>query len=367
MNPTTPREYPNESILTHRPGVSNNAAIHLDDDASFDACVRRDDGLFPIRAVAHITDINPITLRAWERRYGLICPLRTDTGHRLYSADDIEKIQRVKTMSAQGMGFAQIAALLDREAQQTTREIQPESPPPSQTRTARDINPAQTHAPTHSANHSTSVDNLIERTKAAVMHLDSFALRAIEHQALLWLPPDVLLRAVLIETLHQLEQRDAWPDRDLGLHWFSHYIRARLDWWLFQNTSSPANTSPLVLIDIWEMDRPIMAKEFGLIMRVAELCTVKILPDTLSQAQRIRLCHRWQARHWIRLINPAHTATALTREQTSGTTQLHWFQLLADDHPLNRTESGICQGGLSHCQRYLIEKMAADAAATTTT
>ncbi|MGC8698285.1 MAG: MerR family DNA-binding transcriptional regulator, partial [Halothiobacillus sp.] len=51
-----------------------------DDQHELDECVRQEDGLFPIRAVAHLTGINPITLRAWERRYQLICPIRTPSG-----------------------------------------------------------------------------------------------------------------------------------------------------------------------------------------------------------------------------------------------------------------------------------------------
>ena len=39
--------------------------------------------LFPIREVARLTGVNPVTLRAWERRYGLIQPTRTESGHRL--------------------------------------------------------------------------------------------------------------------------------------------------------------------------------------------------------------------------------------------------------------------------------------------
>ena len=39
-----------------------------------------DDGLFPIRTVATVTRVNPVTLRAWERRYGLVCPRRTGPG-----------------------------------------------------------------------------------------------------------------------------------------------------------------------------------------------------------------------------------------------------------------------------------------------
>lgn len=41
---------------------------------------RDSEGLYPIREVARLTGINPVTLRAWERRYGLIEPKRTEVG-----------------------------------------------------------------------------------------------------------------------------------------------------------------------------------------------------------------------------------------------------------------------------------------------
>ena len=37
-----------------------------------------DSACYPIRTVADLTHVNPITLRAWERRYGLFEPVRAD-------------------------------------------------------------------------------------------------------------------------------------------------------------------------------------------------------------------------------------------------------------------------------------------------
>ncbi|MFO7703780.1 MAG: MerR family DNA-binding transcriptional regulator, partial [Halopseudomonas sp.] len=36
--------------------------------------------MLPIREVSRVTGVNAITLRAWERRYGLITPHRTEKG-----------------------------------------------------------------------------------------------------------------------------------------------------------------------------------------------------------------------------------------------------------------------------------------------
>jgi DNA-binding transcriptional MerR regulator len=68
--------------------------------------------LVPIREVAKITGLNPITLRAWERRYGLIEPVRTESGHRLYTPEHIEMLQEAIKLTEQGIPISQIKALL---------------------------------------------------------------------------------------------------------------------------------------------------------------------------------------------------------------------------------------------------------------
>jgi MerR family transcriptional regulator, light-induced transcriptional regulator len=72
-------------------------------------------GLFPIRHVCAETGINPVTLRAWERRYGLIRPLRTPKGHRLYSARDIDRIRRILALLDEGVAVSQVGRVLQRE------------------------------------------------------------------------------------------------------------------------------------------------------------------------------------------------------------------------------------------------------------
>lgn len=75
------------------------------------------DALFPIRTVATLTGVNATTLRAWERRYGLITPVRTDTGHRLYTQAHIDLIQRVTEFLGQGISIGQVQRKLSAETQ----------------------------------------------------------------------------------------------------------------------------------------------------------------------------------------------------------------------------------------------------------
>lgn len=68
--------------------------------------------LFPIREVARLTGVNPVTLRAWERRYGLIQPTRTESGHRLYSQVDIESVRSILAWIERGVAVSKVGKIL---------------------------------------------------------------------------------------------------------------------------------------------------------------------------------------------------------------------------------------------------------------
>ena len=55
----------------------------------------RSEDLLPIGELARRTGVNPVTLRAWERRYGLLKPQRTAKGHRLYPLEQVERVEAV--------------------------------------------------------------------------------------------------------------------------------------------------------------------------------------------------------------------------------------------------------------------------------
>jgi DNA-binding transcriptional MerR regulator len=56
--------------------------------------------------------VSPHVLRAWERRYGLLRPVRSSGGLRLYSADDVERVRLMREHLAQGIAAAEAAALV---------------------------------------------------------------------------------------------------------------------------------------------------------------------------------------------------------------------------------------------------------------
>jgi DNA-binding transcriptional MerR regulator len=72
--------------------------------------------LFPIREVSRLTGVNPVTLRAWERRYGLIQPTRTESGHRLYSQADIEAVRSILAWIERGVSVSKVGKILAKSA-----------------------------------------------------------------------------------------------------------------------------------------------------------------------------------------------------------------------------------------------------------
>jgi MerR family transcriptional regulator, light-induced transcriptional regulator len=70
---------------------------------------------FPIRVLASITGVSPTTLRAWERRYGLVRPARTAKGHRLYTHQHVEIVRRAMAMVERGVAISQVRGILDAE------------------------------------------------------------------------------------------------------------------------------------------------------------------------------------------------------------------------------------------------------------
>lgn len=68
---------------------------------------------FPIRILSTKTGVNSVTLRAWERRYGLLKPKRTEKGHRLYSEEDVTRVDDIVRWINQGVAVSKVRALLD--------------------------------------------------------------------------------------------------------------------------------------------------------------------------------------------------------------------------------------------------------------
>src|SRR5687768_2696095 len=67
---------------------------------------------FRIGELAGRTRVNPGVLRAWERRYGLLQPERSNGGYRLYSPEDEDRVRAMVAHVEAGVPAAEAARLV---------------------------------------------------------------------------------------------------------------------------------------------------------------------------------------------------------------------------------------------------------------
>lgn len=163
--------------------------------------VAPDRGRYPIRTVVRMTGINPVTLRAWESRYGLVHPERTPSGHRLYTRAQIDRIQRAMDMVRRGIPIGQVRAVLEREA---GAALAPEAG-------------------------GGAWAELIGRALRAVHRFDRVALNQVYEDALAVHPVAKVTDLFILPLLRHLGQH--WLDEEAGIaeeHFFTTHLRNRL-------------------------------------------------------------------------------------------------------------------------------------------
>ncbi|MGX4612276.1 MerR family transcriptional regulator [Priestia sp. JNUCC 25] len=73
-------------------------------------------GKYNIKAISNMVGIQPGTLRAWERRYQILNPVRNDSGHRLYTEEDLRKLKWLTEKVSGGFTISQAVSLLETES-----------------------------------------------------------------------------------------------------------------------------------------------------------------------------------------------------------------------------------------------------------
>jgi len=76
-----------------------------------DVSIDSDQGVFMISVAAELAHMHPQTLRMYETR-GLIRPKRSPKNTRLYSQRDVERLQRIQQLTAEGLNLAGVRRVL---------------------------------------------------------------------------------------------------------------------------------------------------------------------------------------------------------------------------------------------------------------
>ena len=159
-------------------------------------------GIFSISSVSGITGVNAVTLRAWERRYGLVSPARTEAGHRLYTEEDVERIKLILNMLDKGIAISRVREALRLVAE---REVAP---------------PGEDQGPWQEFQR-----DMLE----AVTSFDEVTLERTYNESMSLYPVEVVTRMLLLPLIQTLGER--WMRSDTGIaeeHFFSVFTRNKL-------------------------------------------------------------------------------------------------------------------------------------------
>lgn len=182
--------------------------------------VSGEEELYPIRTVSSLTGVNSITLRAWERRYGLINPIRTPKGHRLYTQNDIDLIQHVLELLDKGISIGQVKDYLSGKGAQSKSQSKDEQTDPW--------------------------TNYQRRMLNAIVRFDTNTLDQTYNDALSLYPIDLVTKHLIIPLLRELGVR--WAEEEGSIaeeHYFGAYLRNKLGA-RFHHHTSPQNGPLLV-------------------------------------------------------------------------------------------------------------------------
>jgi Predicted transcriptional regulators len=102
-----------------------------------------DEPTYTIKVVQARSGIKPVTLRAWERRYNLLTPMRMSNGYRLYSERDIQLLLWVQRKLDTGLSISQVVKQFQGARArgfwpETIQNVAPEPPKLKPPRPARD-------------------------------------------------------------------------------------------------------------------------------------------------------------------------------------------------------------------------------------
>jgi DNA-binding transcriptional MerR regulator len=184
-----------------------------------------DPAVLRIGELARRLGVSQDVLRAWERRYGLLKPVRTPGGFRLYTSADEERVRRMQSHLTRGLAAAEAArAALDEEGERSV-----EAPPDLPGEAERPWQGASVLTDEPLPDTDRGLTHLAWDLRRALDALDAPAAEAVLDRLFADVTVETVLREVLLPYLRELGDR--WATDAIGVaaeHFASNLLRARL-------------------------------------------------------------------------------------------------------------------------------------------
>ncbi|MBM6619895.1 MerR family transcriptional regulator [Bacillus suaedaesalsae] len=161
-------------------------------------------GKYNIKAVSQMLGIQAGTLRAWERRYHIIAPVRNEAGHRLYTEEHVKLLKWLIQKINKGFTISQAINLLENSG-------------------------LITETSNHSESEGYFDDELADKLLDALMHFDENSAHEYLNQAFSFYSIDKvvidILGAVLVRTGDLWERKKITSAHE---HFASSFLRSRI-------------------------------------------------------------------------------------------------------------------------------------------
>jgi len=172
----------------------------------------KDSAVLRIGELSRRVGVSEHVLRAWENRYGLLRPERSEGGYRLYSQDDQSRVRRMQAYLAGGLAAAQAAQAAIAQEQQ-------------------DGIGADAQGDTGALDAAPRADlvDSADALRQALDGLDEPGAQAVLDRLLTDFTVETVLRDVVMPYLHDLGAR--WEQGVVSVaqeHFASHVVRGRL-------------------------------------------------------------------------------------------------------------------------------------------
>lgn len=153
----------------------------------------------PIEVAARRSGLTKDLLRAWERRYGVVSPGRTETGRRLYSDEDVERLTLLSRATAAGRPISLVAHTPTKELEALVEEDAALGSAPASLRPLTVPGSGDPH---------------VKACLDAIQRTDQMALRRVLRRAVIALSPIAFVESVIAPLMQRVGE--LWWEKHLN-------------------------------------------------------------------------------------------------------------------------------------------------------
>ena len=222
--------------------------------------------MYRIRRFSKLTGLSTHVIRAWEKRYGLVTPVRGVNRYRLYNDEDVRLFRYLKAQVDQGTSIGELA---DIGREKLLEQVQQEfvegalNPPPS--------------------------EGLVSELIQTLTNNDRAGFEKKLNGALAVIPFEEALHRFLLPLQEQVGQR--WHDGQLGIaqeHYSTNQVRQKI--FSAMNQLRTAEDGPRVVVACPAEERHDIAAMTAAYLCAARGCRVHYLGDNLPISELAKYC-----------------------------------------------------------------------------